>query len=103
MERRFRPRVTVAVRVYVHGPSKQRFSCSARDLSSQGAFLVVRGRRYTRGTPLKLTFVVNRGQVSRMFSRKAVVIRSSEDGVGVLFQGNRRAPRPVSANSPAKR
>lgn len=102
MERRFRPRVTVAVRVYVYGPGKQRYVCTARDLSSQGAFLEIRGRRYTRGTPLKLTFVVNRGQVSRIFSRKAVVIRSSTDGVGVLFQGSRRESRPTTAKSPAK-
>ena len=103
MDRRFRPRVTVAVRVYVFGPGRQRHACTARDLSSQGAFLEIRGRRYTRGTALKLTFVVNRGQVSRIFSRKAVVIRSSEDGVGVLFQSSRRTSRPKTARSPAER
>ncbi len=103
MERRFRPRVTVAVKVYVDGPGRQRYACTARDLSSQGAFLEMRGRRYTRGTPLKLTFVVNRGQVSRIFSRKAVVVRSSNEGVGVLFQGSRGEARPATTKSPVKK
>ena len=86
-ERRLTPRVDIAIPAFVSGAGRRRESCSALNVSSHGAFLETAKRFLDEGSPVELAFVVTRGTVARVVSRKGVVVRVTGEGVGVLFSG----------------
>ena len=63
-------------------------------LSASGAFLDIGPLHIPVGASVELAFVLGRGTLLKMHRRTGIVVRSAEEGLGVMFLRRRRAPRP---------
>ena len=97
MERRKKARRRTRIRVYVSSPGQKMKRCKASNLSASGAFIETEFLGATRGTPVDLVFVLDHGQVVRMYRMPATVARVSRQGAGVMlnnYASRRRPSRP---------
>jgi len=85
MERRARPRVEGSVRAYLSMSGTIRQRCTARDVSSHGAFVDVPKGAIRQGAPVQIVFALNRGRVTRLYTRSAIIVRVTEAGAGLMF------------------
>lgn len=92
MERRARPRVEGCVPAYVTMQGQKRQRCIAKDVSSHGAFIEFSNGAIRQGAPIQIVFALNRGRVTRLYTRSAIVVRVTESGAGLMFS-NRGSSR----------
>jgi len=85
MERRARPRVEGSVRAYLSLPGQKRQRCTASDVSSHGAFVEMPQDASRQGAPVQIVFALNRGRVTRLYARSAIIVRVTDSGAGLMF------------------
>lgn len=78
---------SVGTRVHVHVPGEETQRCEVRSMSGAGIFIKTR-TRLPQGTPVELAFTsLHTRRIVKVYRRSAYVVRSSRDGLVVLFFG----------------
>ncbi len=93
IERRRDPRRSTAENVYIYWPRRLSCRCQMTSLSASGAFLDIGPLHIPVGASVELAFVLGRGTLLKMHRRTGIVVRSAEEGLGVMFLRRRRAQR----------
>ncbi len=98
LERRREPRNRTTQSVYIYWPGRLSWQERVTSLSPSGAFIDMGPLDVPEGVRLELAFALRRGVTIKMIRRSAIVVRSSEEGLGLMFV---RQPNPERRRSQA--
>ena len=99
LERRREPRNRTSQDVYVYWPGRLSSRERVTSLSPSGAFVDTITLDVPEGVRLELAFALRRGVAIKMIRRSAVVVRCSEDGLGLMFVRQSSHPRASRAHA----
>jgi len=84
-ERRRNPRTPTQVKAYLSRRGHPRYRGHVRDLSAAGAFVATGPVTIPEQHVVEIDLVMHTGVIARIHRRPAIVVRRSEEGIGLKF------------------